>query len=346
MLADQFRIQAGWCQRLGSPLYGHLLSKAAQDYEAGGPVRELLEPHAADCRNTALTLQLMAAVHRLVLGGRAPKLARFYPSAGGTLAPDATWEPFRDTLASHMESLRELVKLPVQTNDPGRAGSLLGGFLLIAQLTGLPLRLLEIGASAGLNLCWSQFRYEWPGGAWGDPASPLRLENVFVGRAPTTSNLTVMERTGCDLNPVDLHSPQGQMTLRACVWADQVERIRRLEAAVGIAARVSYHVEQASAADWLESRLAHSVEGVATVIYHSIVWPYLSQSERERMTAIIHDAGRKATPQSSIAWLRMESPDQPANSEPELRLRIYPNFADQAIATTSFHTPAVRWLYR
>ena len=32
-------------------------------------------------------LQLMGAVHRLVLEGRAPELARFYPSAGGT--PDA-----------------------------------------------------------------------------------------------------------------------------------------------------------------------------------------------------------------------------------------------------------------
>ena len=55
---EQFRAQADWSRRLGSPLYAHLLSRAAEDYEAGGPVRELLEPHAQYCRGMALPLQL------------------------------------------------------------------------------------------------------------------------------------------------------------------------------------------------------------------------------------------------------------------------------------------------
>src|SRR6266404_7767879 len=97
-VAQQFRAQADWSRRLGSPLYTHLLSCAAEDYEADGPVRELLEAHEHDSHGMALPLQLMAGVHRLVLEGHAPKLARFYPSAGGSLAIEATWEPFRRTI--------------------------------------------------------------------------------------------------------------------------------------------------------------------------------------------------------------------------------------------------------
>jgi hypothetical protein len=336
----QFWVQADWSRRLGSPLYAHLLSRAAEDYEAGGPVRELLARYAEDRRGMALPLQLMAAVHRLVLEGHAPQLARFYPSTGGSLGIEASWEPFRDTIAEQMESLRALVSQPVQTNDPGRSGSLLSGFLLVAQCTGLPLRLLEIGASAGLNLCWDRFRYEWPGGGWGDPASPLRLEAVFVDGAPPTAAVSVVERSGCDLDPVDVHSPEGRLTLLACTWPDQLERIRRLEAAIGIARSVSYRIEPASAAEWLESRLARAAAGVATVVYHSVVWPYLAESERARVTGIIEEAGQAATPDAPLAWLRME----PGSNEPEVRLRIYPGFDERVIATTTFHKPAVRWM--
>jgi hypothetical protein len=340
IVAQQFRVQAEWSRRLGSPLYAHLLSRAAEDYEAGGPVRELLERYAEDRRGMALPLQLMAAVHRLVLEGHAPPLARFYPSTGGSVAIEASWEPFRDTIAEQTESLRVLVNRPVQTNDPGRSGSLLGGFLLIAQSTGLPLRLLEIGASAGLNLCWDRFRYEWPGGGWGDPASALRLEAVFVDGAPPRAAVTVVERAGCDPNPVDVHSSEGRLTLLACTWPDQLERIRHLEAAIGIARSVSYRVDPASAAEWLESQLARAAVGVATVVFHSVVWPYLAESERARVTGTIEEAGRAATPDAPLAWLRME----PGSKEPEVRLRIYPAFDERVIATTAFHMPAVRWM--
>src|SRR5215469_15390415 len=106
----QLRYQAEWAQRLGSPLYVSLLSRAAEDYESGGPVRDLLEPFAGERRGMALPLQLMAAVHRLVLEGRAPELERLYPSAGGFLEIERSWEPFRRTLVEHKDNLRTLVK--------------------------------------------------------------------------------------------------------------------------------------------------------------------------------------------------------------------------------------------
>jgi hypothetical protein len=244
-------------------------------------------------------------------------------------------------VAHQTAALAELLPHPVQTNDAGRSGSLLGGFLLIAQLTGLPLRLLEIGSSAGLNLCWDRYRYEWAGGAWGDPASALRLTDVFVTPPPAfPPQVEVVSRAGCDLDPVDLHDPEGRLTLRAFTWADRVERLERLQAAIGIALDTPYTLEAAGAADWLERQLAKPAPATATVVFHSTVWMYMSPSEQERVTSLIEQAGARATAAAPLAWLRLES----VGAEPELRLRIDPGFAEQRVATSGFHAPAVRWV--
>jgi hypothetical protein len=333
---------AEWCRRLGSPLYTHLMTRCAEDYEAGGPVRQLLEPLEQDPPRSLAPLRMMGAVHRLVLEGRAPELAGYYPSAGGSVDLDRAWAAFRETVAREHAVLAALVPNPVQTNDAGRSGSLLGGFLTVASSTGLPLRLLEIGSSAGLNLCWDRFRYDWPGGGWGDAASPMRLENVFVNGAPSfPPEVKVVSRAGCDLNPIDPRTPEGRLTLLSYMWADHVERIRTLEAAIEVARRTPYTVEASGAADWLERLVAEPAPGAATVVFHSVVWGYLDASEQQRITALMDAAGARGTAAAPLAWLRME---MGGGQQAEVRLRIDPGFADRAIAITSFHRPAVEWI--
>jgi hypothetical protein len=88
------------------------------------------------------------------------------------------------------------------------------------------------------------------------------------------------------------------------------------------------------------------------VVFHSVVWPYLAESERARVTGIIEKAGRAAAPDAPLAWLRLEPrmepqiepQGEPGGYEPEVRLRIYPGYDERVIATTAFHAPAVRWL--
>jgi len=58
----------------------------------------------------------MGAVHRLVLEGRAPELARFYPSVGGVTDFNRAWSAFR-RLVQEDGSLGALIENPVQTND-------------------------------------------------------------------------------------------------------------------------------------------------------------------------------------------------------------------------------------
>jgi hypothetical protein len=96
-IPERFRRQADWCERLGSALYSDLLSRCADEYERGGTLNRLLLAYENDTEARALPLRLMGAVHRLVLEGRAPKLARFYPSVGGTVEHKGAWSAFRDT---------------------------------------------------------------------------------------------------------------------------------------------------------------------------------------------------------------------------------------------------------
>jgi len=343
-LPYQLRRQAIWCERLGSPLYSHLLSRCADDYESGGASRALLLGHENDSDASMLPLSLMGAIHRLVLEGEVARLTKFYPSVGGTPDCNGAWLAFRDTVQQQKDTIRSLIKNPVQTNDVGRSGSLFGGFGVISQRTRMPLRLLEVGTSAGLNLRWDRFRYEWSGGGWGELNSAVRLENVFVDAAPSIPpRIEIVERAGCDPSPVDVHTDSGRLTLISYIWADQVDRIRRLQDAISIARTTPCVIDKAGGADWLEERLQKSFPGAATVIFHSLVWPYMSKPERKRITAVIENAGNRASENAPVAWLTME-PNRASSFE--IRLRIYPGFEEQVIATSLPHAPAVHWLYK
>jgi hypothetical protein len=340
-IPEQCRRQAGWCESFGSPLYTHLLSRCADVYEVGGSVRDLLQPHEKDDEPSVLHLRLMGAVHRLVLERRAPQLAKFYPSAGGIVEFNEVWEAFSSVVREQTDTLRRLIENPVQTNEFGRCGSLLGGFGLTAEHTGFPLRLLEIGSSAGLNLRWDLYRYEWPGVSWDNAASPVRMEDVFIDGAPfLSSSINIVDRGGCDPSPVDITSDSGRITLLSYVWPDQMDRIRRLEAAIEIARVVPCVIEKMHGAEWLEVHLRNSFAGIATVVFQSAVWQYISESEQQRIVSIIENSGNRASEEAPIAWLRMEA----INNIFEIRLRIYPGFKEQIITTSRAHAPSVHWL--
>ena len=272
---------------MGSPLYAGLLERCADDVGAGGPAAKVLRGHGADPSDSALGLRLMAAVHRLVLDGRAPQLVPYYPSVGGRADPAAAWPALVALLEERAEDLRELVSRALQTNEVGRSQALLCGFLVVSARTGLPLRLLEVGASAGLNLRWDHFHYEARGRRRGDPSSPVRLCS-FVGVPDAfDASSTVASRRGCDQAPVDPTTEEGRLTLTASIWADQLHRLRHLRLALEVARRVPVEIDRAAAGPWLADRLAAAAPGVATVVFHSVVAQYLDPEELRHLEETI-----------------------------------------------------------
>ena len=324
-LASALRAQAGHCSRLGSPLYADLLQRAAADLEEDGPVARVLDGHEADPAGSALALRLMGAVHRRVLEGA---------------QPDMGWPTFRRALIDDADAIRALLDRPVQTNDVGRCAALLPGFAAVAETTELPLRLLEVGSSAGLNLLWDRYLYEADGFSWGDPVSPVRIDFRLEGMAPAAPVVEIAERRGCDLRPLDPSSEGGRLTLLSFVWSDQAERLRRLRAALAVAADRPVAVDRAGAADWVAARLADPVEGTATVVFHSIVMQYLPDDERRELERIVLAAGEAATGSAPLAWLRME----PAGDRAEVRLTCWPDGEDRLLARAGYHGDPVRLL--
>src|SRR5712691_3822934 len=125
---------------------------------AGDP--ELLTVAAHTRSGQQAPLLLLAAVHYLLLGGADHALGAFYPSVTHrTAAPPGDPMPaFRAFCRDHRDALIELVSTGlVQPNEPRRCTFLLPAFATVARLAGgRPLALIEVGASAGLNLLRSE----------------------------------------------------------------------------------------------------------------------------------------------------------------------------------------------
>jgi hypothetical protein len=319
--------QARGCELLGSPFYARLLESAAADLEAGGPVRDVLSGFEVEDRGSAIALRLLAPVHRKVLAGEAPQLDRHYPSTGGDGDATAAWPRFREFLERNVAWMRKELGRPCQTNEVGRSAALLGGFLEVSHRTQKPLRILELGASAGLNLRWDRYYYESADGAWGDDSSPVHFTHSFEVPPPLQRSCEVVERKGCDLNPIDPTSEEGALMLRSFIWADQLARLSQLDGAIEVAAQLPVEVERIGAADFLARELATPRDDVATVVYHSVFLQYVSEPERGRIAAAIAGAG------AGVFYLRME----PAYPLFEIRLN------DELLGTSHAHGTYVRW---
>ena len=181
------RQQGHACRVLGSPLYGDLLEAAAADLRDGGPTAAVLDGHLTDRGPSALALRMMGGAHALVLSGQAPDLAAFYPSAGGTADPGpggrAAWAALRALLASRAAGIRAWLDGPPQTNEIGRGAALIGGLCHLVAAAPRPVRLFEIGSSAGLNLRADRFHIPGDAGCYGDPGALVVLPGAWQGLA-------------------------------------------------------------------------------------------------------------------------------------------------------------------
>ncbi|HEY3907443.1 MAG TPA: DUF2332 domain-containing protein [Streptosporangiaceae bacterium] len=306
--AAHFEFQALACAALGSQLYASLLTRAIEDLRSGGPTVAVLDGHFGDAGRSALALRMLGGVHALVLTGQAPELAEFYPSAGGSADPgpgaSLVWPAFRRVLEQQKDQVRAWLGHPPQTNEVGRGAALAGALCKLKAEADLPIRLVEIGASAGLNLRADRFRITGAGVSYGPADSPVQLAGGWLGTPPPAANLDVISRVGGDLAPIDPVSQEGRLRLSAFVWADQVDRLTRLRGACDLATQMPVELRQESASQTIAR--TELEPGTWTVLWHSIMWQYLTEAQQIELNEAIATLGASATPRARFAHVYLE----------------------------------------
>lgn len=310
-LSALFSRQAKAASANGSAMYAGICQAAALDLAGESRLGDVLAPWAEARAGDMLPLRVLGAAHRLVLERQAPRLALFFPSVGGS-APDdalgrgACYAAWVDALVTHADRLPTLLAGPPQTNDPGRTAALAGALALVASAYDLPIRVHELGASAGLNLLADQVRLTWPGGALGPVDSPLHLAGAWEGGPvpPVHVAPRVVERVGCDLDPVDVTTTEGRLHLTSFVWPDQLERLERLRAAYRLMESVPVQLVRADLLEHLDS--LHPQEGSALVVFHSSTWFYLDEAQRERAARIFDRLGSEASSTAPVVHVARE----------------------------------------
>ncbi|MBI3213865.1 MAG: DUF2332 family protein [Mycobacterium sp.] len=345
-VSEVLRKQGRICAAMGSPMYGWLLERIAADVEDSGVFADVLAGHRDDPIETAVALRLLGGLHRLVLDGTAGQLAPLYPSAGGRFSSadgERSWPDIVSAARAGAARLRAALDHPPQTNEVGRSAALTGALLRLVDRNPYPVRLFEIGASAGLNLRADHYRYRYADGEWGPTQSPVVIEDAWHGVRPPEVPLRIIERHGFDIAPVDATTAAGRLELLSYVWPDMTTRVARLHGALDVAARVPAGLDRMPAGQAVAG--LRLVRGTLTVLWHSITWQYLSNDERRAVTTGAEALGAQADTASPFVWLSLEPMRRTPGTRMEfvVRARSWPAGTDEIFGICSPHGPPVIW---
>lgn len=338
---QQFARQAASCEAMGSPFTAQLCRVLAAHLDRNTAFGQRILEWDGDPFDDNVALRACGGLHALARSGREPDLAALYPPHKAT--DHDLWVVIAELLTRNSVTLARRLSNPPQTNEVARSGIIIGGMLRIAEITRQPLEIFEIGASAGLNLGFDEYAYAFGGGRrWGSPEAPLTIETRWSGNAPPLdAPLSVLARHGCDLNPIDPSNRDDRERLLSYVWADQIHRVARLEAALELAGKEHRRVEQADAAEWLPRMLdVPQPPGVTRVLFHTVVWQYIPPAQREELEALIAKTGAAATRERPFAHLAVEGDGKP---EARIDLTVWPPGETVMLGRADFHGRWVDW---
>jgi hypothetical protein len=213
--------------------------------------------------------------------------------------------------------------------------------LAVADTMQMPLRIFEAGSSAGLNLNFDRYRYIGGGWTWGDPSSPVQLQNRTRTGNPSHLHavLTIHERRGCDLNPLDARDPNDADTLLSFVWPDQTERFDRLHAALTTAREHPLHIERGDGIEWARAAALPAL-GSVTVFMHTVITEHMSGAQQIALADAVTELASKATSDAPFAWARME----PGERGYATSVTLWPGATETVIATSDGHAQNLRWI--
>ncbi|MGR3542230.1 MAG: DUF2332 domain-containing protein [Hasllibacter sp.] len=330
---DAFAGQADSCARLGSPFMARML-RLAPDAMPEGALKDRFRrwPEEAEFWSGATALRLAGGLHALVRRGD-PLAAAYPPNA---VADAALAAALRDAMTREEAFLLDALRRPPQTNEVRRSAALIPALHLLAARHGRPLELLELGASAGLNLLADRYALEVPGGRLGPPDPVLTLRPDWTGPLPAPADLRIAAQAGVDLNPVDTADPAARARLLSYLWPDQPRRLAMTLAAIAAGPPLP---DAGDAVDWLAARPARA-PGTVRVVFHTVFRQYLPVDASARLTQVLRAAGAGATADAPLAHLSMEYDGEGDGAA--VTLTTWPG-GTEALGRVCFHGTWAAW---
>ncbi len=254
---------------------------------------------------------LFAAVNLLLSAQPGARLASYYPIHGGRRAVDDQLLPAFSAFCGehHDELARLLSQRSTQTNEIRRCVALRLGVEQVQRRWPGPVALVEIGASAGLNLLFDRYQYRLNGVATATTeASPVVVSCEVRGssggglRGPVPR---ITHRLGIDQHPIDPSDPQARAWLEAFIWPEQTEELATLRGAVDLAAATAeVNVVPGDATKDTARILAELPGSEPVVVFTASLLSYLDAQARADFVAQLHQAaGRRP-----VAWIFAEAP--------------------------------------
>lgn len=302
-LSGRFRQFATRECKDSSPLYACLSESIAADPE--------LLSIALDCRESQPPPNLLfAAVQYLLFGEPDSPLAQFYPSIASSANQSVEVQSaFREFCLVKREEIKGLISTRmVQTNEVRRCSYMLPAYEHVSREShGLPLSIIDVGASAGLHMLWPRYRYLFnKGGEVGDPDSPVRIESEVRGNLVPPIPRTLPEvtfRIGIDLNPVDLSDPDTIKWCMALIWPEHADRFQLLQAAIQVALQEQPNVIRGSIVERISDLVGMVPVESTLCLYHSHVLYQLSEGVRKDYREQV----KQLSKERDIYWLSAQA---------------------------------------
>ncbi len=335
--------QAEIVERMNSPITALICHTFGTRLTAESKIGHAILNWNGDARVTAdsVPLRMAGACHALVRRGH-PLAAHYPPHA--LPSADSLWAQLKTILETEPEVLASYLSSPPQTNEVMRSAVLMCGFLEIARQVQMPLSIIELGASAGLNQIPDHHYYQFGDAQWGNPAAKIKMQPEWRGAPFNAANapLKIIGRCGVDQAPIDLNSEAAREKLLSYVWPDQGDRLIRLASAIELSRDYGVKIAMGDAATWLEDFPVSGKEHQCRVIYHSIFWSYLPVATQARLMACIDKMAQCATPAAPLAWLRYEISTTDITRQ-ELRLKVWPSGKDSLLCFAHAHGAFIDW---
>ncbi|WP_299045837.1 DUF2332 family protein [uncultured Tateyamaria sp.] len=340
-LRQAFLDQSATCARMGSPLMGRVLGILAERWDPDTALGRKMATYAGDIgpAGHSLPLRIGGGLHALVLQGLDTTLAATYPPH--EVDNETLEDAIVNALKTHETFLLDWTRHAPQTNEVRRSAALIAMAHVATAKFDRPIVLSELGASGGLNLMWDHFALEVDGTRFGPDTAALTLAPDWTGPRPPASYPQIVDRSGVDLNPLNLHDESDRLRLLSYLWADQPHRVTLTRAATSV---LTARVDKGDAIDWLARRLDTVPTGHMHMIQHTVAWQYFPAHAQARGTSLIEAAGARATADTPLAWMQMETDgDTTGAVGAALTLRLWPGDLTLNLGRADFHGRWINW---